>query len=102
MKEVDQQELERELIKFSLLIEECYSSTTFANDRALYAKDLVTVIGWLRKLRNGIGAQDLISEISDPKTDKFFGDFWKNGEWADKELAGLAELRLNIKSVQIN
>lgn len=99
MKEIDQQELERELIKFSLVIEECHSSTTFANDRALYAQDLVSVIGWIRRLRNGIRPRDLIDEISDPKTDKIFGDYLKRGEFADRELAALAELRLKIKSV---
>ncbi|MEQ1604458.1 MAG: dihydropteroate synthase [Pyrinomonadaceae bacterium] len=90
--------LEEALIKFSLAIEECHSSTTYAEDRALYAQDLVQVMGWIRSLRSGASNEQLIADISDSRTAKLFGDYWKKGEWADKELAALAELRSTIES----
>ena len=90
-------QLTQEILDFMVVIHECYSNTTFANDRSVYAKDLAIAMGWIAELRAGAGVKNVRDEILSPTTDKHFGDYWRQGNWGNKEASALKELKDNIR-----
>ncbi|MFH2124595.1 MAG: hypothetical protein ABIJ50_14075 [Pseudomonadota bacterium] len=84
------------ILDFMAVIHECYSNTTFANDRSVYAKDLATAMGWIVELRAGINNQIVKDKIFSSVTEKHFGDYWRQGDWGDKEANALKKLKDSI------
>ena len=86
-------QLTQKILDFMTVVHECYSDTTFANDRTIYAQDLAAAMGWIAELKNGADAKDVVSKILSPVTDKHFGDYWRQGDWGDKEAEALKKLK---------
>jgi len=84
------------ILDFMTVIHECYSNTTFANDRSVYAKDLATAMGWIVELRAGTNNQIVRDKILSLATEKHFGDYWRQGDWGDKEAKALKKLKDSI------
>lgn len=84
------------ILDFMTVIHECYSKTTFANDRSVYAKDLATAMGWIIELRAGTNIQIVKNRILSSDTEKHFGDYWRQGEWGDNESRALKKLKNTI------
>jgi len=89
--------LHQHFLSFMTVLHDCYSRTTYSNDRSLYATGLATAMGWIVDLQNGTEVSKVIEHICDPQTDKQFGDYWKQGDWGDKESHALERLRANIQ-----
>ena len=66
---------------------------SIANDRPVYFRDIATAASWLVKLHHGAWTKDVIGEINSPQTDKIFGDYWRQGEWGNREAKALERLR---------
>lgn len=86
-------DLQQHIIAFIAEIEACAKSTSFATDRPLYHQDIVTAASWLVKISRGVPTADVAAEIKSPQTDKAFGDYWRQGEWGDREAKALKRLR---------
>ena len=90
--------LEEKIIEFMTIIDECLSTTTYANDRQIYTSDLVTAARWLMGLRKGEQVHNICREILSDKTSKHFGDYWRQGSWGENEANGLATLQEQIRN----
>jgi len=90
------------VLDFLTTIEECYSSTPFAEDRAVYAADIALVTRWITVIRkqNENETKSLIREIFSTQTDKALTDYWRQGRWGEQEIAGLAQLRKSIADLR--
>jgi len=86
-------QLTEKILDFMAVISECYSNTSFANDRLLYARDLVTAMDWIVELRHGVDVEKIIAKILSPEIDKYFGDYWKQGDWGANEVNALKKLQ---------
>jgi len=91
-------QLQKFIIGFMAVINQCLEETTFANDRSLYEKDLAHASEWLIKLNDGSSASDIAKEIADPITSKFFTDHWKQGAWGEREALAITNLQHKAKS----
>lgn len=86
-------ELQQHIVAFIAEIEACAKATTFANDRPVYIQDIAAAASWLVKIYHGVSTADVVGEIKSPQTDKAFGDYWRQGEWGDREAKALKRLR---------
>lgn len=93
---ITSEQLTQKILDFMAVIHECYSDTNFANDRSVYAQDLVAGMGWIVELRNGADVEGVVRKILSPETDKHFGDYWRQGDWGDKEVEALKRLKNNL------
>jgi len=93
---VSSNQLTQEILAFMAVIHECHANTNFANDRAVYAQDLMAAMGWIAALQAGKSAAEVVSEIKSPQTDKQFGDYWRQGEWGDKQADALKKLQTSL------
>ena len=89
-------QLIQKILDFMAVIYECHSNTKFVTDRAVYAKDLAAAMGWIVELRSGVSVDDVRDKIRSPATDKHFGDYWRQGDWGDKEAKALKKLKDSI------
>lgn len=87
----------QKILDFMAVLYECYTSTTYAQDRAIYAKDIAHAMGWIANVRDGGDIQNIVSEILGPETDKYFGDYWRQGEWGEKEINALENLKNDLR-----
>jgi hypothetical protein len=97
MTNIDYKFLQEHIIEFMSVIEKCLHSTSYANDRSVYTKDIARAASWLIKLHKGIFPLEVAQEIIDPKTDKDLGDYWRQGEWGDYEAKALKSLQEQIR-----
>ena len=86
----------QKIIAFLIIIHDCRDETIYANDRSLYSEDLFYVTGWLKKLEIDGNIDFVLQDILSPKTDKHF-DYWRQGEWGEREMKGLSDLRKMIQ-----
>jgi len=93
---IDSDRLIQQILGFMTVIYECYSNTTFANDRSVYTQDLATAMGWIVELRAGADVKSVRDKILSPATEKHFGDYWRQGDWGDKEAKALKQLKDSI------
>ena len=93
---IDRDQLIQKILDFMTVIHECYSNTTFSNDRSVYAQDLVAAMGWIVELRSGTDVEIVRDRILSPATEKHFGDYWRQGDWGDKESNALKQLKDSI------
>ena len=89
-------QLIQKILDFMTVIHECYSDTTFVSDRSVYAKDIAAAMGWIVELKGGVDAEKVAAKILSPDTDKHFGDYWRQGDWGDKEANALKKLKDSI------
>lgn len=89
--------LKQQILDFMTVIHECYSETTFANDRPIYAQDLAAAMGWIVELKDGVNAKKIVEKILSLGTAKHFGDYWRQGDWGDKEAKALKKLKDSIE-----
>jgi hypothetical protein len=94
---VDKTWLQEQIIGFMVVVLDCLSSTTYANDRAAYQHDITLIAEWLAELHKGAPASDVAGSIIDRQTDKSFGDYWKQGEWGNNELKALKSLQATLE-----
>lgn len=85
-------DIESKILDFMSVVYACYSDTTFANDRIIYAHDLAEATGWLMALRAGYPTDSVVSKILSPTTAKHFLDYWRQGDWGDKEANAFEKL----------
>ena len=85
-----------EILDFMTILYRCHAGTTYAEDRAIYAKDLTMAMSWIVELRSGVDIKEIIDKISSPETDKYFTDYWRQGEWGAKEADALEALKVAI------
>ena len=90
-------QLIQKILDFMVVIYECYSNTTFANDRSVYTQDIAAAMGWIVELKNGVDPERVIAKILSPTTDKHFDDYWRQGDWGDKEANALKKLKDSLK-----
>ena len=86
----------QKILDLMVVSHECYSKTTFANDRHLYAKNITAAMGWIAELRAGADIVSVRDKILSPETDKFFYDYFRQGEWGEKEIKALMKLKDSI------
>lgn len=89
-------QLEQQILDFMVAVHQCYANTNFAEDRSVYAQDLAEAMGWIAELRSGVDAEKIAEEMLGPATAKHFGDYWRQGEWGDKEADALKNLKANL------
>jgi hypothetical protein len=94
----DKEWLQGKIFEFMVVIEECLSSTTFAVDRNIYTNDLAEAAKWVINLYKGVSLKQLCEDILSNQTSKFFGDYWRQGPWGEKEAIALSTLREEIKA----
>lgn len=94
---IDHDQAIQSILDFMGLIHECHARTTFAEDRVVYTQDLMEAMGWLVRLRQGDELENVIEEILSEKTEKHFGDYWRQGTWGDKEASGLKSLKQKMR-----
>jgi hypothetical protein len=90
---ITRDQLVQKILDFMSVIHECYSDTIFTNDRSIYAQDLTEAMGWIVELRNAADVDGVVAKILSPATDKHFGDYWRQGDWGDKEADALKRLK---------
>ena len=90
--------LTNKIFDFVSTLHQCYVDTTYAQDRTVYAKDIATAVGWIVDIRNGHKVEAVISKILSLETAKFFGDYWRQGDWGDQELKALKALKDELKA----
>ena len=90
--------LKEKIIEFMIVIDDCLSSTSYSNDRPIYMSDLVAAARWLMKLYKGEPVSNIYREILNDKTNKHFGDYWRQGPWGENEAIALANLQEQIRS----
>ena len=93
---ISSDQLAQEILSFMAVIHECYTNTSFANDRSVYAQDLVEAMGWIVDLRSGKCVEDVIGKIKSLETEKYFGDYWRQGDWGVNEGVALKKLKNSI------
>jgi hypothetical protein len=86
------------IIGFMIIIDDCLNSTTYSDDRPIYMGDLVAAAKWLMSLYKGEPIIQIYSEILSHKTNKHFGDYWRQGPWGEKEASALALLQEQIRN----
>lgn len=91
--------LVQRILDFMVVMYECYTNTTHTEDRMVYAKDIAIAMGWIVKVRSGDDLQEIVHQILGPETDKYFGDYWRQGEWGEKELEALEDLKRELAAV---
>lgn len=84
---------ERNIIDFIAVILDCLHSTSHADDRNTYLQDVALATEWLASIHRGAKTVEVVEKILDPQTDKYFGDYWRQGEWGEIELAALKDLQ---------
>ncbi|MDA0740126.1 MAG: hypothetical protein O3A59_14575 [Nitrospirae bacterium] len=89
-------ELVQKILDFMTVIQECFSHTNFADDRSVYAQDLVAAMSWVVELRGGGDIGSVKAQILSPETGKRFGDYWRQGDWGNKEAHALKKLRESL------
>lgn len=89
--------LQRQILEFMSIIEECLKSTSYASDRAVYLKDMARAASWVIKLHKETSSLEIAREIINPETDKYFGDYWRQGEWGDREAKALKNLQEQVQ-----
>jgi hypothetical protein len=96
---VSRSQLIENILDFMVVIHACHSATKFANDRPVYATDLIVAMGWIVELKNGTDIEKVTAAILSPDTSKQFSDYWRQGDWADKEHEGLKQLRIGLSAI---
>ena len=86
------------IINFMTVIYKCYTNTTYVEDRVIYAKDLAMVMGWIVNIKSNNDTQNVVAEILSSQTDKYFGDYFKQGKWGTEELNALMELKKSLNN----
>jgi hypothetical protein len=97
MANFDYQFLQEKILEFIAVIETCLKSTTYADDRPVYLSDIASAASWLIKLHKGAPPVEVAREIISPKTDKQFGDYWRQGDCGDREAKALKNLQDHVK-----
>ena len=87
------------ILDFLTVLYKCFSETTYAQDRSLYANDIATAVGWLVRLHQGAIADEVARDIVNSSTTKHFTDYWKQGSWGDLEAQAVKELQEAIRKV---
>lgn len=90
--------LQEQILDFMSVIEQNLRSTTYANDRAVYLTDLATAAKWLVRLHKNVPPERVAGEIVSAQTDKYFGDYWRQGKWGDEEVKALKNLQDAIRN----
>lgn len=90
--------LENQIMNFMTVVEDCLHSTIYANDRSVYKQDIGLIAKWLTSLHKGVSAKEIANEIINVQTDKYFGDYWRQGIWGEKEMNALKNLQKEIRS----
>ena len=98
MDEKNERWLKEKIIEFMIIIDDCLSTTTYANDRHVYMSDLVAAARWLINLYKGEPVINICHDILSEKTNKHFGDYWRQGSWGENEANTLATLQEQIRS----
>lgn len=86
------------ILEFMIIIDDCLRETTYANDRQIYMIDLVTAARWMIKIHRGESLINLYREILSDKTNKNFGDYWRQSPWGENEANALANLQEQIRN----
>jgi hypothetical protein len=94
---ISRSQLTQEILEFMKEIHECYSNTSYANDRTVYAQDLMEAMGWIVSLQSGEGTEDVIAKIKSPETEKHFSDYWRQGDWGKQEAIALKKLKDRLR-----
>jgi hypothetical protein len=89
-----------QILEFMTVLYHCYSTTRFSEDRTLYAKDIAIAMGWLAHIRSNQDLEAIIRDILSPETDKYFGDYWRKGEWGAKAITALSKLQEELRNAQ--
>ena len=93
---ISRDQLEQKILDFMAIVHECYANTNYSNDRSVYARDITEAAGWIAELRSGVDAGDVVDKILNPATAKHFGDYWRQGNWGDREAEAFEKLKAAI------
>lgn len=94
---IEADKLIQKVLDFMTVLYQCYKGTTYTEDRVIYAKDIAIAMGWLVEIRGNCDIKELVDEILSPETDKYFGDYWRQGEWGENEMAALEKLKRELE-----
>lgn len=94
--------LDHVILDFIVVLANCWQQTTFANDRNVYSQDLAIAASWLGDLHRGRTQQEVASEILSSQTTKHFCDYWRHGEWGEREAQAFALLMDKVKLLVAN
>ncbi|MBI3611068.1 MAG: hypothetical protein HY204_10265 [Nitrospirae bacterium] len=99
MKNHQVQLLKKFILTFVGVISDCANSTKHADDRPVYLADIASAAQWLVDMDRGTRPEDVAAVICSDKTSKDFGDYWRQGEWGEREAAAFKELRGRVNSL---
>ena len=85
------------ILKFMTVLYDCYKNTTYANDRSIYAEDIAVAMGWVVEIRNDTELSEVIEDIFSRQTNKYFTDYWRQGEWGMNQNKAFKELKVSIE-----
>ncbi len=91
-------ELVQKVLDFMTVIQDCFANTNFSDDRSVYAQDLAAAMSWIVELRGSGNIESVKAKILSPETGKHFGDYWRQGDWGDKEAHALKKLRESLEA----
>lgn len=87
----------RDILDFMAVIYECHTNTNFSEDRAVFTQDLVVAMGWVVNIKHESNIENIVEVILSRDTEKYFGDYWRQGVWGDKEATALKKLKESVK-----
>jgi hypothetical protein len=89
--------LQVQLLDFARTVRSCLVETTYAEDRAVFQRDLSMIAGWLVDIHEGRPQKEVINEILGVESGKYFHDYWRRGVWGDRENHAFEALRASLK-----
>ena len=91
--------LKTHIEKFVEVIKECITNTTFKKDIEFYERDLLFVNSWLNDLEiENSNYMEVVTKILEPQTSKILTDYWRNGEWGDKQNQTFLDFKKEIRN----
>jgi hypothetical protein len=56
-------------------------------------------MGWIVDLRCNGDIEEIVKRILSTETNKYFGDYWRQGQWGEKEADALKKLQMEVGSL---
>lgn len=89
-----------EVIIFLEVVCDCYKNTPFEEDKNIYKEDIILISKWVSKLSNDENIQILIKEMNEDSTKKHFFDYWRRGQYGEKENNAFKRMLKNINQLK--
>jgi len=87
------------LIRFLDVLLKCLHGTSYAMDRPIYLQDIAVVASWIVDLSKKVEEKVIVKQIISHSTNKQFGDYFRQGEFGEKEAEALKQLQNHARQM---